>query len=62
MAGTWKAEEAGVLALPSGRLVRGRGLRRPLPPGPAPDLGLYLAGEAPEPVPRVGGLAGGWVL
>jgi len=40
-----------VLCLPSGRLVRGRGLRRPLPPGPTPTFGLYLLGRTPPPVP-----------
>jgi protein-tyrosine phosphatase len=40
----------GVLRLPSGRLVRGRGLRRPLPAGPAPSFGLYLLGHEPPPV------------
>ena len=39
---------AGVLRLPSGRLVRGRGLSRPLPEGPAPAFGLYLLGRDPE--------------
>jgi hypothetical protein len=39
-----------VLRLPSGRLVRGRGLRRPLPPGPLPGFGLYLLGHRPPPV------------
>ena len=38
---------AGVCRLPSGRLVRGRGLRHPLPPGPAPEFGLYLRGADP---------------
>ena len=33
---TWASTTAGVLRLPSGRLVRGRGLRRPLPAGPVP--------------------------
>ena len=47
---TWEAGGAGVLALPSGRLVRGRGLRRGLPPGPLPAFGLYLLG-APPPAP-----------
>ena len=47
---TWEAGAAGVLALPSGRLVRGRGLRRALPPGPLPAFGLYLLG-APPPAP-----------
>jgi len=37
----------GVLKLPSGRLVRGRGLRNPLPEGPAPDFALYLLGKEP---------------
>ena len=36
--------------LPSGRTVRGRGLRRPLPPGALPSLGLYLLGRAAGPV------------
>jgi len=40
----------GGLLLPSGRLVRGRGLRRPQPPGPAPTWGLYLLGAEPPPV------------
>jgi len=37
----------GVLRLPSGRLVRGRALRRPLPAGPRPGFGLYLLGREP---------------
>lgn len=36
--------------MPSGRLVRGRGLRRPLPDGPVPTFALYLLGEEPPPV------------
>ena len=47
---TWEAGAPGVLMLPSGRLVRGRGLRRPLPDGPEPELGIYLLGSAPPPV------------
>ena len=39
----WDAAAPGVLRLPSGRLVRGRALRAPLPPGPAPQFGVYLA-------------------
>lgn len=39
-----------VLRLPSGRLVRGRGLRRPLPRGAVPDFGLYLLGKPPAPM------------
>ncbi|AYG79393.1 hypothetical protein DWB77_01506 [Streptomyces hundungensis] len=34
----WEPTAPGVLRLPSGLLVRGRGLRRPLPPGPAPEF------------------------
>jgi len=48
--GAWDAGAPGVLALPSGRLVRGRGLRRPLPAGPLPEFGVYLLGSAPPPV------------
>jgi len=47
MADTWSDDDAGVLRLPSGRLVRGRGLRRPAPPGPAPTFGVYLLGAEP---------------
>jgi len=47
---TWDPTGPGILALPSGRLVRGRGLRRPLPPGPAPEFGVYLLGAEPAPV------------
>lgn len=46
----WSAEASGVLTLPSGRRVRGRALRRPLPEGPVPTFALYLLGEAPPPV------------
>jgi protein-tyrosine phosphatase len=47
---TWEPAAAGVLRLPSGRLVRGRALSRPLPPGPAPSFALYLLGREPPPV------------
>lgn len=40
----------GVLLLPSGRRVRGRGLRRPLPDGDVPEFGLYLLGRPPAPM------------
>ena len=50
MIATWDPATAGVLRLPSGRLVRGRGLRRPVPPGPAPTFALYLLGRRPPPV------------
>ncbi|WP_422641058.1 hypothetical protein [Streptomyces formicae] len=41
---TWQEPAPGVMRLPSGRLVRGRGLRRPLPAGPAPDFAVSLLG------------------
>jgi hypothetical protein len=55
----WDSDAPGVLRLPSGRLVRGRGLRRPLPPGPdgshsppgpQPAFALYLLGHEPTAV------------
>jgi hypothetical protein len=48
---TWTSGAPGVLTLPSGRLIRGRGLRRPGPGGPDPEFGLYLLGSAPDGVP-----------
>ncbi|OKK04674.1 protein phosphatase [Streptomyces sp. CB03234] len=51
MTETWNPIDPGVLRLPSGRLVRGRGLRRPLPGGPAPAYGVYLLGKRPPEVP-----------
>jgi hypothetical protein len=45
---SWDPAAPGVLRLPSGRLVRGRGVRRPLPEGPVPDLGVYLLGRPVE--------------
>ncbi|MGW0810463.1 protein-tyrosine phosphatase family protein [Nonomuraea sp. NPDC002799] len=51
MVTTWDESAAGVLRLPSGRLVRGRGLRHPLPPGPHPAFALYLLGRRPPPTP-----------
>lgn len=39
-----------MLTLPSGRSVRGRGLRRPLPHGQEPTFALYLLGHQPPPV------------
>ncbi|WP_436771548.1 protein-tyrosine phosphatase family protein [Yinghuangia sp. YIM S09857] len=50
MTATWDPETPGVLRLPSGRRVRGRGLRRPLPHGPHPEFALYLLGHEPPPV------------
>lgn len=46
----WDESATGVLRLPSGRLIRGRGLRRGLPPGPLPHVALYLRNRPPPPV------------
>src|SRR5215217_695465 len=50
VSGGWDDGLPGVLALPSGRRVRGRAWQD-LPPGPPPDLGIYLLGRAPPPSP-----------
>jgi hypothetical protein len=47
MTDCWSPADPGVLRLPSGRVVRGRGLRHPLPPGPAPEFAVYLLGRRP---------------
>ena len=47
MTGPWSADDAGVLRLPSGRLVRGRALRAGIPTGPPPTYGLFLLGRPP---------------
>ncbi|MDP9073690.1 MAG: protein phosphatase [Actinomycetota bacterium] len=47
MAELWQPSDAGILRLPSGRTVRGRGLRRGLPPGQAPTFGVYLLARQP---------------
>ncbi|MCM2417346.1 MULTISPECIES: protein-tyrosine phosphatase family protein [unclassified Streptomyces] len=51
MTNAWSTTDAGVLRLPSGRLVRGRALRRPLPAGPVPDFAVHLLGKRPPEVP-----------
>lgn len=50
MTDPWDPAGAGVLRLPSGRLVRGRSLRQPLPPGPRPTFAVYLLGKTPPAV------------
>ncbi|WP_067390049.1 protein-tyrosine phosphatase family protein [Streptomyces sp. F-3] len=48
----WDERAPGVLRLPSGRLVRGRGLRHPLDPSaPLPSYGVYLLGRRPPEFP-----------
>lgn len=43
----WDATSAGVLQLPSGRLLRGRALRRPTSVPPDPEFAVYLLGVPP---------------
>ena len=50
MTSPWDAAGAGVLRLPSGRLIRGRGLRRPVPPVPQPTFAVYLCSLPPPAV------------
>jgi hypothetical protein len=47
MIASWDESALGVVRLPSGRLVRGRGLRHPAPDGLEPTIGLYLLGREP---------------
>ncbi|WP_078910596.1 protein phosphatase [Streptomyces sp. NRRL S-87] len=49
--GGWPPGAPGVLRLPSGLLVRVRGLRRPLPAGPRPEFAVHLLGRRP-PAPE----------
>lgn len=50
----WEAMAAGVVELPSGRQVRGRGIGRPLPAGPEPTFTVHVLDHAPtgEAAPR----------
>jgi Protein-tyrosine phosphatase len=50
MTGLWNPAAPGILRLPSGRLIRGRGILGPLPEGPAPAFGVYLLDDAPPAV------------
>jgi len=43
----WQPDETGMLRLPLGRLIRGRGLRDAMPSGHPPTFGVYLLGHAP---------------
>ncbi len=49
MSESWDPAALGILRLPSGRLVRGRGLGHPVPDGPSPSFGVYLLGRRPPP-------------
>ncbi|UQA90894.1 protein-tyrosine phosphatase family protein [Streptomyces halobius] len=51
MTDPWNATDPGVLRLPSGRLFRGRALRRPLPAGTTPTYAVYLLGKQPPEAP-----------
>jgi protein-tyrosine phosphatase len=48
---TWDPAAEGVVSFPSGRRIRGRGLRQSLPQGPVPDFAVYLLGRRPAPTP-----------
>lgn len=50
MSEVWDDDAPGILRLPSGRLIRGRGLRRRLPEGPVPTFAVYLLGKPPPTV------------
>jgi hypothetical protein len=47
LTGEWQLGAPGVVKLPSGRRIRGRGLRNGLPAGPAPTLTVHLTGSRP---------------
>ncbi|MET8331168.1 protein phosphatase [Streptomyces sp. NPDC005181] len=47
MAENWSSTDSGIIRFPSGALVRGRGLRHALLPGPAPSFAVYLLGKPP---------------
>jgi protein-tyrosine phosphatase len=42
---TWSDGTPGLVVLPDGRRIRGRGLRHPEPSPDLPEFGLYLTGE-----------------
>jgi hypothetical protein len=47
----WEKDAPGVMELPSGRLVRGRGLRTGPAAAPFPEYGVYLLGKQPPGTP-----------
>lgn len=50
MSGSWPSGTVGIVTLPSGRTVRGRGLRAPLPGGAEPEFSVWLTGARPADV------------
>lgn len=51
MTDLWNADAPGVLRLPSGRLLRGRGLRYDLPAGQTPTFAVHLTDHEPPGPP-----------
>jgi hypothetical protein len=47
LTGEWQLGAPGVIKLPSGRRIRGRGLRNGLPAGPVPTLTVHLTASRP---------------
>ncbi|WP_454296756.1 protein-tyrosine phosphatase family protein [Salana multivorans] len=45
---SWAADDAGVVRLSDGRLIRGTGARRPRGQTPAPEFDVYLLGRYPR--------------
>jgi hypothetical protein len=45
---TWDVNAEGVMPLPSGHLIRGRGLQSGAPRAPLPTFGIYLLGQDPK--------------
>ena len=45
---SWAADDAGVVRLPDGRLIRGAGSRRPRGQAPVPEFAVYLLGRDPR--------------
>jgi protein-tyrosine phosphatase len=43
----WRSTTPGLLTLPSGRMIRGRGLLQPQPEGEQPTFGIYLLEDPP---------------
>lgn len=45
---SWAVDDAGVVGLPDGRLIRGTGARRPRGQAPTPEFAVYLLGRDPR--------------